>query len=524
MMNIKLTSSKKLLLASCVSLAIAGLQGCNADDPDMGSTLEKSAFGGRLIDGYLAGATIYVDLNRNNRRNAGEPFAITDRDGFFSESKEGIDYCRDGAPVEEARHCLRATLSDPNVIIRTYGGFDVATGEPFTGSLARDVTVGSNGVVPSSVVSPLTTAVAAATDKEKLLTDLGIVEGDLDVDFLSEGEFSPTLTGKALALHKVATAFSELLNERYTQFGEDTDLPTNSYDLVYQGLVEQAPAGGAWSETELELAFESAIAKANAHYASAGHNAPFIGPSEVVAVVASAKTILGVVDASFKAETTFDSLKKSLLSVELVTTKIVYEKVSNDEVNKIVTELADPNSNLNSTLSDENADFQGLAKTTIDDSTNYDELVIVDPQDMTSPVNKQLSINYDEDDATGAFHIFFNGTEGNSSGSLITCLTYTTTDGSDIDDSDFDLSDVNTEGSWFNIDSKSMVITLTFGGGNYDVVLASKGLDAEQRQKFSFSYGGDNVSWYSNHGLIANDDPNALPVPTSNSSCESTLN
>lgn len=515
--------SKKLVIASCVSLAILGLQACNGEDPDMGSVEAKSAFGGRLIDGYLAGATIYVDLNNNNRRNAGEPFALTDQDGFFSESKDGVDYCRDGAPENEARHCLRAVLSDPNVIIRTYGGFDVSTGEPFTGSLARDVTVGANGVVPSSVVSPLTTALSAADDKAKLLTDLGIVETDLDVDFLSEGEFSSALTGKALALHKVATAFSELIDERYTQFGEDTNLPNNSYNLVYKGLVSQAPADGVWTETDLEMAFESAIANANAAYTAEGLNSPFIGPSEIVAVVNSAKTILGVVEASFTAETSFSDLKKNLLGVELVTTKIVYEKVSTEEVTKIVTELANPDSNLNKTLANDDADFQGLAKTTIDDSTNYDDLVLVNPQSLSSPMGKQISINYDEDDAVGAFHIFFDGQEGASGGTLITCLTYTTKAGSDIDDSDFDLDDVNTAGSWFNIDDKRMVLTLTFGGGNYDVVLASKGLDAESRQKYSFSYGGENVSWYSNHGIIANDDENALPVPSSNDSCESTL-
>ncbi|MDO6718889.1 hypothetical protein Q4575_05720 [Psychrosphaera sp. 1_MG-2023] len=522
-MSIKTKNMKKLFLATCVTTALVGLQACNADDPDVGDSSAKSAFGGRLIDGYLAGATIYIDLNRNNRRNAGEPYAITDKDGYFSESKEGVNYCREGAPENESRHCLNSVLADSDVLIRTYGGFDVATGEPFTGSLSREVKVSTTGVVNNSVVSPLTTALAAAEDKEKLLADLGITESDLDVDFLSEDEFSSALTGKALGLHKVATAFSEVVDSVYTEFGEDSDLPSNSYELVYKGLVNNAPADGVWTEADLFAAFEAAEQTAIDLYVGAGLSNAAVAPEDIVAAVNGAKVILGVIGTSFSSETTFDNLNQNLLGVELVTTKIVYEKAESDEVDTIVNELGDPGSNLNQTLSNVNADFQGLAKTKIDDSTDYDSLVVVDPQNLGDPIDKQLSINYEDEDASGAFHIFFKGTEGSSSGTLVTCLTYTTTDQSELDDSDFDLEDVNTAGNWFNIDAKSMVVTLTFGGGNYDVVLASKGLDAEQRQKYSFSYGGENVSWYSNNGLIANDDTNALPVPVSNDDCSATL-
>lgn len=39
---------------------------------------------GKAIDGYLAGATVCLDLNANNRCDAGEPSAVTDNNGNFS--------------------------------------------------------------------------------------------------------------------------------------------------------------------------------------------------------------------------------------------------------------------------------------------------------------------------------------------------------------------------------------------------------------------------------------------------------
>lgn len=510
---------KRLLVATGVSAALLGLQGCDADDPDMGTPKELAEFQGKLIDGYLAGATIYLDLNNNSRLNAGEPNAITDQDGYFSQSKDGVDYCREGAPDFEARHCLRTVVADSSATIRTFGGFDITTGEPFTGSLARNVSVGSSGVVNNAVVTPLTTAVAAAENPAEVLDALGITEEDLDTDFLSEEEFSSELTGKALAMHKVATVFSELIDEVFDEFGEELTLPSNSYNFVYQGLVANQPADGEWSTADLLAAFDAAEQAAADSYAAAEiSNIPSVSSTDRFNAVEDAVIILGVIETTLDEETTFEELEQNLLGVELVTSKIVYEDASDEEVAEIVEQVEDPNSDLNTLLADEAADFQGLLETEITEDTNFSEIVVIDPQDLTSPMNKQLSINYADDETTGAFHIFFSGTDGAVSGTLVTCLNYESTN-SDLNQSEYDIEDVNSTGSWFNIDSNSMVLSLTLGGGNYDVVLSSKGLDEEQLNKYSFSYGGENVSWTSINGLISNDDANAVPVPATDSDC-----
>lgn len=509
---------KKLLVASCVSAALLGLQGCDADDPDVGSAVETAEFQGKLIDGYLAGATIYLDLNNNSRLNAGEPSAITDKDGYFSQSKDGIDYCREGAPEIESKHCLRAVVADTSAVIRTFGGFDLTTNEPFTGSLAREVTVSASGVVDNTVVTPLTTAVAAAEDKQQLLDDLGITEDDLDVDFLSEEEFSSELTGKALSLHKVATVFSEILDEVFDEFGQDFVLPGNSYDMVYQGLVASQPADGEWTTADLFAAFNLAEQAAADAYAEQNLSIPSVAFDVKSDAVADAVVILGVIETTISEETTFDSLEQNLLGVELVTTKIVYEEATEEEVEQIVELIEDADSDLNTLLADENADFQGLLEVTIDETTDFDELVVVDPQDLTTAANTQLSINYSDDETTGAFHIFFSGQAGTGVGTLVTCLNYESTD-PDLNQSEFDIEDVNTEGSWFNVGQNAMVLTLSLVGGTYEVMLTSKGVDGEGLYEYSFSYGGDNVSWTSINGLIANDDANALTVPQTDQDC-----
>ncbi|MEZ5830588.1 MAG: cadherin domain-containing protein, partial [Dongiaceae bacterium] len=82
------------------------------------------------VDGYIAGATVFADANKNGMRDAGEAFTITDAFGGFN-----LD--SNGAPLV------------------TVGGFDVATGLPFQGKL-----VAQPG---SSVVTPLTTLLAELT-------------------------------------------------------------------------------------------------------------------------------------------------------------------------------------------------------------------------------------------------------------------------------------------------------------------------------------------------------------------------
>jgi Ca2+-binding RTX toxin-like protein len=84
---------------------------------------------GRVIDGYVAGATVFRDVNRNTLLDPGEPSTTTGSTGAFAG--------------------LGGSLNDP-IVAR--GGTDITSGAPFTGVLRAPGN--------ATVVTPLTTLVA----------------------------------------------------------------------------------------------------------------------------------------------------------------------------------------------------------------------------------------------------------------------------------------------------------------------------------------------------------------------------
>jgi hypothetical protein len=91
---------------------------------------------GKVIDGYLAGATVFVDVNGNDRLDAGEPSTTTDATGGF---------------------LLRTGLTGPIV---AQGGRDISTNLEFEGVLRAPA--------GSTVVTPLTTLVAELVEQQGL--------------------------------------------------------------------------------------------------------------------------------------------------------------------------------------------------------------------------------------------------------------------------------------------------------------------------------------------------------------------
>ncbi len=103
-------------------------------------------FAGRVIDGYIRGATVFIDQNDNFLKDTDEPFAITDNDGFFQ-----LQY-NDGNLISE-------------------GGFDLATGNPV------DILILSlplSGYTESKTITPLTSLLGYMERPSNLNAALGI--------------------------------------------------------------------------------------------------------------------------------------------------------------------------------------------------------------------------------------------------------------------------------------------------------------------------------------------------------------
>src|SRR5690349_11794236 len=135
------------IVAAAVASSMIGLAACgggssgtqdvgtNASPNSGNSNPSSRVFAARAVDGYLAGASVYVDLNANGKLDAFEPRALTDNDGYFSYNhRTQTDYCATGGL---AQHCLSGTVgANEEVVIRVTGGYDTVTQLPFKGVLS----------------------------------------------------------------------------------------------------------------------------------------------------------------------------------------------------------------------------------------------------------------------------------------------------------------------------------------------------------------------------------------------------
>ena len=80
------------------------------------TNVDDFSFKGKTIDGYIQGATVYLDQNFNFRSDTGELSAVTGSDGSFTISTDDIDLY----------NCL---ISRPIVADVPVGAIDSSLGE-----------------------------------------------------------------------------------------------------------------------------------------------------------------------------------------------------------------------------------------------------------------------------------------------------------------------------------------------------------------------------------------------------------
>jgi len=146
----------KLTLAASVAMMIAtGCSKSNGSSSSDATPIPPSLTTGHALDGYLKGAQVFADCNKDLLFQSGsEPSTTTDDQGNF-------------------------TLSVPNACkyanFITIGGFDIATQRPFLGSLMAGP--------GATTVSPLTTMVALDPSFSAKLEAMGV---DYTVDFATD--------------------------------------------------------------------------------------------------------------------------------------------------------------------------------------------------------------------------------------------------------------------------------------------------------------------------------------------------
>jgi hypothetical protein len=198
-MNIKQRAiiATACLLSSAVSAAF--LAGCGGAASTSATSL-TSSLTGATVDGYLQGATVFLDLNNDRQWSAGEPKTTTDEKG---------QYTLDTTAIE----------SVTNRYVVVTGGIDSDTGYAFQGRLIAQVENAASG----QVVTPLTTLAYAmvaqnlAPDidaaKAQIAKVLGLSAGDLTLDPLKYLDTKPAIYANEVALQEAVQLIAAVTND-----------------------------------------------------------------------------------------------------------------------------------------------------------------------------------------------------------------------------------------------------------------------------------------------------------------------
>jgi len=246
-----------IVAASAVVLGVAGC-GITPQDEGLGAASSK-AVSGIVVDGYLAGATVFIDVNENNRLDAWEERALTDTSGYYSYNPvTGINYCELAPTDAKYIHCLKSPAGYDEVMIRMRGGYDLATVEPFVGTISMKMNVSSVVLDTPVAATPITGLMSEMTAEEQatFLALEGISAEGAVSDFM---DFANSITeterrnllGLALKAHKIADVVASLIDVEFDQgtvsggspeggfFGVASGVPVDGSVYVYRAMVQQ---------------------------------------------------------------------------------------------------------------------------------------------------------------------------------------------------------------------------------------------------------------------------------------------
>ncbi|OPX55273.1 hypothetical protein SAMN02745127_02125 [Oceanospirillum multiglobuliferum] len=227
----------KSALAASISLVTLALAGCGggSGSQDSGSSASNVTLSGLVVDPYVAQAKVYVDLNNDGiHQFSTEDFAYTDKDGYFSKSKPdangiSIDYCAEG----NVRYCLNTSQVSDSAVLRIEGGYDIATGQAFTGSMEMPLTLNGSDQQLGTANPLISLFTAASTSQENAILDFidpsvagdalkrATLKAELTQDFLSKDSngaagVDPEKFRRAMQIHKAAAILSSALEHKYS--------------------------------------------------------------------------------------------------------------------------------------------------------------------------------------------------------------------------------------------------------------------------------------------------------------------
>ena len=555
----------KSKLALGLSAAIL-LSACGGTEQDTGkiSTTEQ-VFGGLAIDGYLARATVFLDTNNDGTRNAWEPFAFTDDEGYYSFNPNShVNYCADTATNEQSQYCLKTNTYRTEVVIRIDGGYDVSTGEPFVGQLSRRLKnideSGASGTLVSPI-SSLLTHVNTESEQLTLLTSLNLTPSDVDINYLNydeNGTINSHILNAAIKVHKTVTVLSDRLTDTYNEIGDSLGTPNDATSIMYAQLGNQLLTSHlsfddtANNTIELASILDNAETSLREIYERKDFDLPadlgsVDNPANFTRIIDVTSYLVDVTNAVIAPNTFIDELDAigGIRAVESMVIKTLNEIGTDISIDNAATFFTGTNIDLVDTLlnnlSNENADIISLVNNDFI-STDFDTVAEVELTgklaDDVQPFSQIGGLTLKVSDLDLGFYpnrlddseveFYFSGLGTDTAGEFLACVKY-------IDDASIDgaLGEGNTRGElvdgyWsllgasnLTTESYSVLLTITFLGTTYQAILKPAGEETISEttfQKIRFDNNGKFNTYYSADGFI-----DGITVPTNNSECQERL-
>jgi len=543
---------RKQILAGAVASSMIGLAACGGGSKgsqDVGTNPSGNSgpsssrvFHARAIDGYLAGATVYVDQNVNGKLDAFEPRALTDNDGYFSYNhRTDTDYCADGGLNQ---YCLRGAIgADTEVVIRVTGGYDTVTSLPFKGVLSlRSSDLKRDDL---RLVTPLTSAVAdSSSDVQAKLDALiaaGVLQqgGSLKDDLLAGGNAEQMSRAQLLAIISRMTG----------EVGKVTQSPATFSDVEPSawaaGYIEAAKKLGVISGvsgtfeptfTSVE-SLEDIARRAIFAATSPGLAMPvdfqlpnFAAFQPILQNTADIIAVNKLVLDGLPAVATPEELK-AILRLQMVAAERGFNNPHDSQLDNIAdwvrNQLAQGNG-LGSdftALGGDNIDLGALIAPgfNFDPSSNSISASAKIPAGaataFASLVNTAFSVNLDKPNERGVAVFFISGANGARDGDIKVCVRYRG------DDGDFDTTS-NTDpngallvgGRWSLLDDHTLTLGINVAGGVRSMLLKAVGTNPSGLD-YRFDFGKDLSSWSGS----APAGFSAGSVPANDAACKAAL-
>ncbi len=538
----------KYALASVGAMSLAACSGGGeVGSQDVGTGEQSRVFSARVIDGYLAGATVYVDQNENGKLDAFEPRALTDADGFFSYNHiTGVDYCAANASASDAAHCLRGAIaSNASVLIRTNGGYDTITGLPFEGALSlRSSDLDRNDL---RLVTPQTSMLAdgsLAQEKIDALIKAGLLSslGSLDEDPYEQVLSGPALRAQFAAI--VARITGEAAELATMGFPSFSDVESGAWTTAYIEAAKKAQlvdgrGNGTFGETFATTADVQELLRRTVHqYLNPNQPMPadYTLPNEAAAApLLQAVPYLAQLNEMLagRMESDVATLREIIAAQRLMA--ITAERMIR---NPLDPEIADAMDWAVNQLAQ--ADRLGSDLTQLGDD-DIDPSVLVDPDFDFDPVSNSISasakippeaamafaalantsfgIEVNKYDEQGAALLYIGGDSGARTGNLDVCVRFRDNSG------DFDTGSPGDpdgamliSGRWSLLNDHSLVLNIDVAGGVRSMLLKSVGVNGLDRE-YRFNFGSEFSGW--SGSAPAPLAPSS--VPTSDAACRTAL-